>query len=184
MAFIDIFNFKKYFANPSDSQVARYGHVNALYDALSASSSSSAVNVPTPVTFSNMNNPTLNYNLLSYDITIPQKFLIKATFDGATLDWNSTANVAFLKFSIATNISDYSSVYIDHSFSMVCSAAPAEISQQRWTVFSQSVSDEGGLDIFVRPAAISPGSSPAIDTTTQILTGTTFMISLEIIPTA
>lgn len=34
MAFIDIFNFKKYFAKPSDAQVARYGHVNALYDAL------------------------------------------------------------------------------------------------------------------------------------------------------
>jgi hypothetical protein len=31
MAFIDIFNFKKYFLAPSDSQVARYGHVNALY---------------------------------------------------------------------------------------------------------------------------------------------------------
>lgn len=41
MAFIDIFNFKKYFAKPSDSQVARYGHVNALYDALSQSSSQS-----------------------------------------------------------------------------------------------------------------------------------------------
>lgn len=40
MAFIDIFNFKKYFAKPSDSQVARYGHVNALYDALSSSSQS------------------------------------------------------------------------------------------------------------------------------------------------
>ncbi len=35
MAFIDIFNFKKYFSKPSDSQVARYGHVNALYDQLS-----------------------------------------------------------------------------------------------------------------------------------------------------
>jgi hypothetical protein len=34
MAFIDIFNFKKYFRKPSDAQVARYGHVNALYDAL------------------------------------------------------------------------------------------------------------------------------------------------------
>ncbi len=34
MAFIDIFNFKKYFAKPSDSQVARYGHVNALYETL------------------------------------------------------------------------------------------------------------------------------------------------------
>jgi hypothetical protein len=36
MAFIDIFNFKKYFSKPSDAQVARYGHVNALYDQLSA----------------------------------------------------------------------------------------------------------------------------------------------------
>lgn len=34
MAFIDIFNFKKYFRKPSDAQVARYGHVNALYDDL------------------------------------------------------------------------------------------------------------------------------------------------------
>lgn len=33
MAFIDIFNFKKYFIKSSDSQVARYGHVNALADA-------------------------------------------------------------------------------------------------------------------------------------------------------
>jgi hypothetical protein len=30
MAFIDIFNFKKYFATDSDSQVARVGHVNQL----------------------------------------------------------------------------------------------------------------------------------------------------------
>lgn len=30
MGFIDIFNFKKYFAKASDSNVARYGHVNAL----------------------------------------------------------------------------------------------------------------------------------------------------------
>jgi hypothetical protein len=42
MAFIDIFNFKKYFAKPSDSQVARYGHVNAVYDALAAGSLTSA----------------------------------------------------------------------------------------------------------------------------------------------
>jgi hypothetical protein len=34
MPFIDIFNFKKYFITPSDSQVARYGHVNGLYDEL------------------------------------------------------------------------------------------------------------------------------------------------------
>jgi hypothetical protein len=30
MAFIDIFNYKKYFAKSSDAQVARIGHVNKL----------------------------------------------------------------------------------------------------------------------------------------------------------
>ncbi len=34
MSFINIFNFKKYFTKPSDAQVARIGHVNAVYDAL------------------------------------------------------------------------------------------------------------------------------------------------------
>jgi hypothetical protein len=45
MAFIDIFNFKKYFAVPSDSQVARYGHVNALYTDLKITTGS--VTLPT-----------------------------------------------------------------------------------------------------------------------------------------
>jgi hypothetical protein len=34
MAFVDIFNFKKYITKPSDATTARIGHVNALYDAL------------------------------------------------------------------------------------------------------------------------------------------------------
>jgi len=34
MAFIDIFNYKKYFKKSSDATVARVGHVNAAYDAL------------------------------------------------------------------------------------------------------------------------------------------------------
>lgn len=33
MAFIDVFNYKKYFKKSSDATVARVGHVNALYDA-------------------------------------------------------------------------------------------------------------------------------------------------------
>lgn len=36
MAFINIFNYKKYFRKASDSNVARIGHVNALYDALNS----------------------------------------------------------------------------------------------------------------------------------------------------
>lgn len=32
MAFIDIFNFKKYITKQSDAQVARYGHVNAAVE--------------------------------------------------------------------------------------------------------------------------------------------------------
>jgi hypothetical protein len=46
MAFIDIFNFKKYFATPSDSQVARYGHVNALYTALKITTRSYEFDIP------------------------------------------------------------------------------------------------------------------------------------------
>ena len=47
MAFIDIFNFKKYFANPSDSQVARYGHINALYTDLSETISQNQITTGT-----------------------------------------------------------------------------------------------------------------------------------------
>jgi hypothetical protein len=38
MAFIDIFNYKKYFKKSSDATVARVGHVNAVYDALQTDS--------------------------------------------------------------------------------------------------------------------------------------------------
>ena len=34
MAFVDIFNFKKYITKPSDATTARIGHVNALYDTM------------------------------------------------------------------------------------------------------------------------------------------------------
>ena len=47
MAFIDIFNFKKYFLKPSDSQVARYGHINALYNDLSESLSQNQITTGT-----------------------------------------------------------------------------------------------------------------------------------------
>jgi len=52
MAFIDIFNFKKYFSKPSDAQVARYGHVNALYDNLlnSLTIESAQYTMPAPIT--------------------------------------------------------------------------------------------------------------------------------------
>lgn len=38
MSFINIFNYKKYFKKTSDANVARIGHVNAVYDALSQGS--------------------------------------------------------------------------------------------------------------------------------------------------
>lgn len=47
MAFIDIFNFKKYFLKPSDSQVARYGHINALYNDLSETFSQNQITTGT-----------------------------------------------------------------------------------------------------------------------------------------
>lgn len=48
MAFIDIFNFKKYFLTPSDSQVARYGHVNALYSDVKITAASYTASLADP----------------------------------------------------------------------------------------------------------------------------------------
>jgi hypothetical protein len=54
MSFIDIFNYKKYFKKSSDAQVARIGHVNALYDALSNSGSKFTVDTGTVSIFSSV----------------------------------------------------------------------------------------------------------------------------------
>ena len=45
MAFVDIFNFKKYITKPSDATTARIGHVNALYTDLKITSSAYAFDV-------------------------------------------------------------------------------------------------------------------------------------------
>ena len=47
MAFIDIFNYKKYFKKSSDATVARYGHINALYNALSETISQNQITTGT-----------------------------------------------------------------------------------------------------------------------------------------
>lgn len=64
MAFIDIFNFKKYITKPSDAATARIGHVNAVYDALLPSPeiyekhikfySTNGVNIQYEVVYSNL----------------------------------------------------------------------------------------------------------------------------------
>ncbi len=77
MAFIDIFNFKKYFAKPSDSQVARYGHVNALYTNLKITVGS------------------YDFNTIDGDLTVTTKagvitFLNDITMGGASFNLAST----------------------------------------------------------------------------------------------
>lgn len=94
MAFIDIFNFKKYFSKPSDSQVARYGHVNALYDALSANIATKAnyflptaegdITITTKagvvtIEESLQDISTLNFNLVTADVTVDTVLLVTVT---------------------------------------------------------------------------------------------------------
>jgi hypothetical protein len=51
MAFIDIFNYKKYFAKNSDAQVARIGHVNKLAErVVSSAVVTQQTDLITPVT--------------------------------------------------------------------------------------------------------------------------------------
>lgn len=66
MAFIDIFNFKKYFATPSDSQVARYGHINAL---------ASRITSPGTVTQTIDNNTDVTLNSYVGVVTLNQAIL-------------------------------------------------------------------------------------------------------------
>ena len=86
MAFVDIFNFKKYITKPSDATTARIGHVNALYDALANSDSAITKNTyllatgETDVTINTKSGvidieedvvglSTLPFNIISDDIT-------------------------------------------------------------------------------------------------------------------
>jgi hypothetical protein len=61
MAFIDIFNYKKYFRNVGDSNVARIAHVNSLANRVTA---------PSTVTQLTDNNTTVNIDAYSGVITM------------------------------------------------------------------------------------------------------------------
>lgn len=120
MAFIDIFNFKKYFSKPSDSQVARYGHVNALYDALNSGGNyQSKFTVDTVTqTGSASNDVTINADAGSIIIAGPVaggQFNFVVTNDKVTdssiilltFKLNSAYDIPLTAFSIATyNIVD------------------------------------------------------------------------------
>ena len=76
MAFIDIFNFKKYFSKPSDSQVARYGHVNGLYKELSP-------RIKDPKTYSTTESTSIIIPITTYTgkINLPNFAIPAGTFE-------------------------------------------------------------------------------------------------------
>lgn len=101
MAFIDIFNFKKYFNTPSDSQVARYGHVNAVYEALTK---------PTPIQVTKGGFfTTLNIIEVTIDKTSDYG-IIELAYDGPTnasfpiANWLFTIRLSVLNFSGTTGL--------------------------------------------------------------------------------
>lgn len=96
MAFVDIFNFKKYITKPSDATTARIGHVNALYDALANSDSAITKNTyllatgETDVTINTKSGvieieddvlglDTFTFNIISADITADNPCVILIT---------------------------------------------------------------------------------------------------------
>lgn len=74
MAFIDIFNFKKYFIKPSDSQVARYGHVNGLYEELGP-------RIKNPGSYSNIGSSSITVPITTYSgvVDLPNFGITTAT---------------------------------------------------------------------------------------------------------
>jgi len=115
MAFIDIFNFKKYFSKPSDSQVARYGHVNAVYDALSTNSTVQVINVPNSEysIFMTANKAVISLN---EDVTtIPYGY----TIYHPSITTNSIININLVMF---TDNSGAPIIYGDYQVSFLCSS--------------------------------------------------------------
>ncbi|TXG80447.1 MAG: hypothetical protein E6R13_08090 [Spirochaetes bacterium] len=62
MGFIDIFNFKKYYKNIGDGYNAKIGHVNELYNVLSASSSTITLPADETLTNNDINKIIVNDN--------------------------------------------------------------------------------------------------------------------------
>jgi len=131
MAFIDIFNFKKYFSKPSDAQVARYGHVNALYDQLAAGNLTSAiypevdgdVDITTPAGTLFISNPIpasdlLNINLNNSKITTTSTIVFtvnhgsSASFVTQASADNGVINIRVTNTSLAEPMTDINISYI------------------------------------------------------------------------
>lgn len=111
MAFIDIFNFKKYFSKPSDSQVARYGHVNAAYDDLyNQFAGGSVIKYHETITVENLNNPGISYLSAGIDYTKTNRFIIDVVYNGSggSFSWNTTLALAFLNYNIGISLDETS----------------------------------------------------------------------------
>lgn len=123
MAFIDIFNYKKYFKNVGDSNVARIAHVNSLANRVTA---------PSTVTQLTNNNTTVTIDAYSGVITM------QALLGAATAYKFSVVNAAVVTGSVILATVEYSnaadtadiirlgtSVIIDGSFNFHIMATTA-----------------------------------------------------------
>lgn len=110
MSFINIFNFKKYLSKPSDAQVARIGHVNALYDALTP-----------PVQVIQVE---AGSTLVTDAITVTKtsnKGIVEVSYTGPTI--NQTINLIIFRFEVTfSNISPTANIHI---VSTLCTDYPA-----------------------------------------------------------
>jgi hypothetical protein len=120
MAFIDIFNFKKYFRKPSDVQVARYGHVNALYDALQQAPvdlyekhirfySTDGTNIESEVVYSNLPNLYRDLRIVITDLgsTIGVTIGNNNTIGNNTLPQINYSNVSFCTSPYSDPVNGY-----------------------------------------------------------------------------
>jgi len=96
MAFVNIFDYKKYFSSKGDSNVARIGHVNKL-----------AARVTSPATVTQLTSNTTPVTIDSYvgvitmfgalaaggNFTVNNSFVLDSSCIQATLEYASTADV-------------------------------------------------------------------------------------------
>ena len=99
MAFIDIFNYKKYFSSKGDSNVARIGHVNKLATRVTSPVAvTQTTNNNTAVTIDSYSGVITMFGTLaattSYTFTVNNSFVTADSAVLLTIDYSSNADLS------------------------------------------------------------------------------------------
>lgn len=98
MAFVDIFNYKKYFSKKGDATVARVGHVNKLADRITA---------PISVTQKTSNITAVSIDAYAGVVTMAANLTSNATFTvNNSFVLNSSVVQVTLEYASAADITD------------------------------------------------------------------------------